>query len=324
MFMKRILSVLLCVIVSIVAFAACNSNDVEQSLNTSEDMTDITTTDINFDFSSNTSLNTSDNTTFENSSKKIVTNSKPQSDSSLKESSSKVPESNIEISSDSNYNPYEKPPNTLLNKTLAKSGDKKENKITKSYSLKELKDYFDGIYLHPFKSEKSSENYTYKSINKKFPIQFSRKGNESFNSEYYSVFKVKEGGYFYILWYEKQYIYCDEYETSLKANYACYLDKERNCSQDEVYSLLNNKNSTVKDINNLTWTYDFDIFEQQNYKDKFVAYLLCKEGYLKILFNNPSKDLEKMEAFYLDSVFPAKREDAYICRFSCILEEDMP
>lgn len=237
------------------------------------------------------------------------------------ENNSQISDSDVGVSLEDVYDASVTPPNSLLDKSLAKPSDKKE-KIADSYSLKELTDYFDGIYTNLFKAREFSEKYSFENIDKKFPVRFSRKGSNGYETTYYSVYKVNEGGYFYIFWFEREYNY--EFETTLAANYACYFDENRNCSQKEVYALLDNKNSTLKDIHSLTWAYENDIYEQQNYQDKFVVYLLCKEGYLKILLNNPSKDLEKMEAFYIDSISPAKREDAYVCKFSSILEVDLP
>lgn len=67
------------------------------------------------------------------------------------------------------------------------------------YSLSQLNDYF-GEYslqeLSVFDIENNKEELEMKKVNAKFPIQFLRNNNGC----YYSVYKVKEGGYYYVFW----------------------------------------------------------------------------------------------------------------------------
>lgn len=67
------------------------------------------------------------------------------------------------------------------------------------YSLSQLNAYF-GEYslqeLSVFDVENNKEELEMKKVNAKFPIQFLRNNKGC----YYSVYKVKEGGYYYVFW----------------------------------------------------------------------------------------------------------------------------
>ena len=79
------------------------------------------------------------------------------------ENNSQISDSDVGVSLEDVYDASVTPPNSLLDKSLAKPSDKKE-KIADSYSLKELTDYFDGIYTNLFKAREFSEKYSFENI----------------------------------------------------------------------------------------------------------------------------------------------------------------
>lgn len=68
--------------------------------------------------------------------------------------------------------------------------------ITKEYSLQELKSFFGEVppnEINVFGKNDMETNLTINNVNKKFPIECLRKNG-------YSVYKVSDGGYFYVFW----------------------------------------------------------------------------------------------------------------------------
>lgn len=68
--------------------------------------------------------------------------------------------------------------------------------ITKEYSLRELTDFFGEVSsneLCVMNQSESTPALTFEAVNQKFPIECLRKNG-------YSVYKVADGGYFYVFW----------------------------------------------------------------------------------------------------------------------------
>lgn len=69
--------------------------------------------------------------------------------------------------------------------------------LTKEYSIKELKDFFGQTSANErllFDGKDNDKSLTIIDVNEKFPIEILRKNG-------YTVYKVKEGGYFYVFWW---------------------------------------------------------------------------------------------------------------------------
>ncbi len=80
------------------------------------------------------------------------------------------------------------------------------HEICTSYSLAELYGYFTGHSINDrYKDEKPGILYEYQEINSRFPIELTRYCEIYINSDFinapvYSVYRVKEGGYYYLFW----------------------------------------------------------------------------------------------------------------------------
>ncbi|MBE6761925.1 MAG: hypothetical protein E7551_06520 [Ruminococcaceae bacterium] len=207
--------------------------------------------------------------------------------------------------------------------TLVKDGETKEKKITKEYSLKELTGFFDKIYTNLFNGKQYFDEYYFDNVNQKFQIEFTREIDGYLQKNYYSVYKVKEGGYFYIFWDNQT---TGNIETSARATIAYYIDEKRNCSLSELSALQQNKNSTLTDIAELTDVFEFRLEDNASFDGYFYAYVVCKEGFAIAVFENPTMDLDNMDAFKIKHIelttkSYAENELELICDF---VEEDLP
>lgn len=95
--------------------------------------------------------------------------------------------------------------------------------ITKEYSLQELKSFFGEVLPNEssiFREDSAKNDLTIYDVNEKFPIECLRKNG-------YSIYKVSEGGYFYVFWIQSFtssltsdsdniYVYFTTYISSLK------------------------------------------------------------------------------------------------------------
>lgn len=210
-----------------------------------------------------------------------------------------------------------------FSESLVKDGETKETKITKEYSLNDLTSFFDKIYTNLFNGKQYLDEYYFENVNKKFPIEFTREIDGYLQKKYYSIYKVKEGGYFYVFWDNQT---TGDIGTSAKATIAYYIDAKRNCSLLELSALQQRKNSTLTDIATLTDVFEFRLEDNASFDGFFYAYVLCKEGFAIAVFENPTMDLDSMDAFKIKHIelttqSYAKNELELICNF---FEEDLP
>ena len=206
---------------------------------------------------------------------------------------------------------------TTINNLVISSIDEEE------YSLKELTGFFDKIYTNLFNGKQYFDEYYFDNVNQKFQIEFTREIDGYLQKNYYSVYKVKEGGYFYIFWDNQT---TGNIETSARATIAYYIDEKRNCSLSELSALQQNKNSTLTDIAELTDVFEFRLEDNASFDGYFYAYVVCKEGFAIAVFENPTMDLDNMDAFKIKHIelttkSYAENELELICDF---VEEDLP
>jgi len=75
-----------------------------------------------------------------------------------------------------------------------------EDCLTKEYDLQELKDFFDGHNFHENRSMRPDvPSLNFEEVNKEFPVEIVR----TFE---YTVYKVRQGGYFYVFWYKGELV----------------------------------------------------------------------------------------------------------------------
>lgn len=87
------------------------------------------------------------------------------------------------------------------------------------YSLKQLSDYFgeySGQELSVYDNETKSYDFSFNKVNKYFPIQILRYNQNN----YYSIYPVSEGGFFYVFWSK------NNDEASVEDTF--YIDKLKN------------------------------------------------------------------------------------------------
>lgn len=122
------------------------------------------------------------------------------------------------------------------------------------YSISELKAFFGELSLEErYEYSDNSDEIYMKNVNKKFPIEYAKVSlNENQN---YAVYKVKEGGYYYVFW-QRYKEYDDEmnviYDGGLRfdksvAMCAHYLTPNCFCSVSDFDSLVIGE-STAEDV----------------------------------------------------------------------------
>ena len=82
----------------------------------------------------------------------------------------------------------------------------------------------------------------------------------------------------------------------------------------------------MTDIATLTNVFEFRLEDNASFDGFFYAYVLCKEGFAIAVFENPTMDLDSMDAFKIKHIelttqSYAKNELELICNF---FEEDLP
>ena len=70
-----------------------------------------------------------------------------------------------------------------------------ENDLTRDYDLHELRQFFEGSNINEYLISASDiVPLTFSEVNMKFPVEIIRSAD-------YSLFKVRQGGYYYVFWY---------------------------------------------------------------------------------------------------------------------------
>ena len=126
------------------------------------------------------------------------------------------------------------------------------NALTNEYDISELKEYF----------ESSGEKQTISEVNERFPIELTR-------SNGYTVYKVKEGGYYYVFWERPWSEIGDEDENNEPTVYSTlYLAKQYR--DEEIFDEIEAGSSTAADVLNI------DPYAEMIYQNE----KLCSYSYL--------------------------------------------
>ncbi len=191
----------------------------------------------------------------------------------------------------------------------------KEEALTTEYDLNELISYFTPHHIHLPKDIKTS-NLKMEEINKRFPIELTRQ-NE------YSVYKVKQGGYYYVFWINTttgSILQEDgsEVETDLEATmyFTAYFSGEY--PSKSQFKKLKPGTSTAQDVIALDPNASFDFFKSTyDTSDSFL-----EDDWIATVHYERS-DRKSYDSMIIREVTFARRSEAY-CLFAYILPQDLP
>lgn len=120
--------------------------------------------------------------------------------------------------------------------------------LTYEYELKILKDFFGNMLdleNDEISNAQSIIHHTWKEVNSKFPVQCVR----YHNNVHYSVYKVKEGGYYYVFWMvpiiKPVEIATPEQEGDIKIISSIYLD---NLVSVSAFKSVAKHHATARDV----------------------------------------------------------------------------
>ncbi|MBQ4283117.1 MAG: hypothetical protein IJB96_04225 [Lachnospira sp.] len=191
--------------------------------------------------------------------------------------------------------------------------------LTVEYGIEELREFFGGRNSNEVSNE-DEYPLTYTEVNKRFPVEVIRSRN-------YSVYKVIEGGYFYVFWQRGFDSKAGKYVGDLHVYFSGYINGTQN--QNLLYS-INVDETTIADVRKLDPDVNFTFLETPirscSYLDK--EHLLEIKYWYK--YNRCDADNETYEKgvkdennFFVDSVEIVPREEA-LSNYSSIMEKDLP
>lgn len=114
-----------------------------------------------------------------------------------------------------------------------------ESELTKEYDLNELKSFFKGSNTNESIGFGSTAlALTYSEVNKKFPIKILRTGG-------YSVYKVSQGGYFYVFWIKPFVTDTSQLNNEPSVYFSAYLSSDISL---DLFNSLTPGISTAEDV----------------------------------------------------------------------------
>lgn len=127
--------------------------------------------------------------------------------------------------------------NIFFDKYVTDNSGNLENILTKEYDINELSSFFEG--------SNANENMvfdatilSFSEVNQYFPVEVIRTGG-------YSVYKVKQGGYFYVFWVDTFTDYVNQSPNEPSVYFSAYLESELSPS---VFDSLTSGVSTAEDV----------------------------------------------------------------------------
>ena len=189
-----------------------------------------------------------------------------------------------------------------------------EDGLKNSYDLKELEDFFryaDWNEAMIMYSESSALFFS--DVNEVFPVEFVRTRN-------YSVYKVNQGGYFYVFWAVSA-TDMDGVENP-PVEFSAYIQGDK--SEESFYSLRPNV-STAKDVMGIDSYFELRFEGTRTYSNSYIN----KEWILTVYYKSPDssessgEDYWDYEDFVIDEMLLNHRV-WYPRAYAAILTNDLP
>ena len=188
--------------------------------------------------------------------------------------------------------------------------------LTKEYSVQELRDFFGEVSLNEssvFGTEPDHLALTMADVNEKYPIECLRENG-------YSVYKVKEGGYFYVFWVNT---FDPLSEQGIKAEndsavpyFTAYLSSLKSASD---FDAIKEGVSTAADVAKIDPAFELEFI----LSNETVSYSLLGNGSIMEVCYRYDGNLNSRNDLIVKSMQIVRKDDC-ASRLAAILETDLP
>lgn len=190
------------------------------------------------------------------------------------------------------------------------------NILTKEYSVQELRDFFGEVSLNEssvFGTEPDHLDLPMADVNEKYPIECLRENG-------YSVYKVKEGGYFYVFWVNT---FDPLSEQGIKAEndsavpyFTAYLSSLKSASD---FDAIKEGVSTAADVVKIDPAFELEFI----LSNETVSYSLLGNGFIMEVCYRYDGNLNSRNDLIVKSIQIVSKDDC-ASRLAAILEMDLP
>ena len=207
------------------------------------------------------------------------------------------------------------------NKDLTEDIPKNELVFTEEYDLDELRTYFESGHQNDITEGGGQDKpkITYDEVKQRFPIEITRTYmdlNGGSNNPAYTIYKVSQGGYYYVLW--SYSAYPPESEKDFYVYFSTYIVSDR--SFDMFNSIVLGE-STLADVK------EIDLYTQACFEfSSFVrSYSYINERIvLTIYYTSPTYRSSNDEDYVVANIAVSLLNDVGVCMYSRILPGDLP
>ncbi len=181
--------------------------------------------------------------------------------------------------------------------------------ITNMYDISELIDYFDGNNANESVINGMSQNLSFNDVNQFFPIEVIRPNG-------YSVYSVKQGGYFYVFWSKAYISNSDVIKSDLFVYFTAYLPSTKDLS---IFDSLKVGISTAEDVKMIDPSFELMFLRSSGI---FSYSFLNDEDLLEIEYISED-EVDGYDDLIVKEIKVISRKDAP-SRYSSILSMDLP
>lgn len=180
--------------------------------------------------------------------------------------------------------------------------------LTKEYDLKELQEFFESrSSIDQYILNQGNSVLKINEVNEKYPIEIIRTGN-------YSVYKVKQGGYFYVFWLLTTDLEANENEPSVSFTAYIPLKKDK-----EAFKKIK-KGLSIKDVELIDPSFELNILLSH----AIYSYsILSDDTLVEIQYSSRNGDFKYDNLIVEQVLFVPRTSETYSYGFSQILSKDL-
>ena len=184
-----------------------------------------------------------------------------------------------------------------------------EDVLTSAYDLYELRAFFENRCSNS-RIENTGETMYFDEVNERYPVAVIR-------PQGYSVYKVSQGGYFYVFWVKSVDIEEGERKYRPVVYFAAYLSSRL---ESEKFESIEVGKSTACDVREIDTEAEFNFLLSHG----IYSYSFLNENeIMQIKYTLPSKGFNDYDDLIVESMTVVPREEN-ISQFSSILSKDLP
>ena len=186
--------------------------------------------------------------------------------------------------------------------------------LIKEYNLNNLESYFGKIPLHEQNYyEGKSNRLTFYDVNKNFPVECVRQVRKS---NYYSVYKVAEGGYYYVFW--NLYLPSAITESSTYVTNTAYV---HSLNKESDFNFLKDGLSTAQDVSNIASSFELSFTMSSG----IYSFSLLNDGnVMEILYEYTDRIHSRDDLVQKNKKISSKEIAASASYLATIMNQDLP